>query len=334
MEKTLRSNVNKGQGWLLFFYSIPSKPVSSRMKIWRKLAGAGAVQLKGAVYILPLTEEHYEFFQWLVSEVESLSGEAAFTSVKKIDSMPNKDIIELFVVRKEEEYQEVIRTVEGLETRMNSLRKGSRSQNLKSLSEQIARVSRGFEEVRKTDFFLPGKGNALRTRINTLNAALQDFSGALLSKGIPAVAQKRLEDYQGRVWTSRKRPFVDRMASSWLIRRFIDRSASFYLVNEKDLVFVKKGHVTFDVSGGEFTHVGDLCTFEVLVKAFGIKDKTVRKVAEIVHELDVKDDKYNNAESRGIEEILSGLRKSVKDDTELLEKGMSVFEMLYRSKAG
>ncbi len=333
-KKTPQNDVDNRQGWLLFFYSIPSKPVSGRMKIWRKLARAGAVQLKGAVYILPLTDEHYEFFQWLVSEVESLGGEAAFTSVGKIDSMPDKDIIDFFATRRNEEYQAITRTVEDMETRINSLRKGSRSQNLKHLSEQITKVYRSFEEVQKTDFFLSSKGKALRARIDTLNAVIKGFSDTRSAKGIPSVVRKRLEDYQGKIWVSRKKPFVDRMSSAWLIRRFIDRSASFYLVDEKEVAPFKKDHVTFDVSGGVFTHMGDLCTFETLVRAFGIKDKAVRKIAEIVHELDIKDEKYRNPEAAGIKEMLSGLRKAVKDDIELLEKGMSVFEMVYRSKAG
>lgn len=304
------------------------------MKVWRKLSKAGAVQIKGAVYILPMNEEHYEFFQWLASEVTSMDGEAAFTRVEAIDSMKDYEIMDIFDGHKDEDYQAISRTIEDLETKMNSFRKGSGSQNLKSLSGQVIRVSRSFEEVRKTDFFSSKRGNALRLRIDALNAGLRGVSGVVHAKEILAVTQKRREDYQGRVWVSRKRPFVDRMSSSWLIRRFVDKSASFHLVAEKDLASIKTGQVTFDVRGGEFTHVGDLCTFEVLVKTFGIKDKAVRKIAEIVHELDIKDDKYQNADASGIGEILSGLRKAVKDDAELLEKGISVFEMLYRSKAG
>ena len=90
--------------------------------------------------------------------------------------------------------------------------------------------------------------------------------------------------------------------------------------------------VAFDVRGGEFTHVGDLCTFEVLVKSFRIKDKAVKKIAEIVHDLDVKDEKYGKPETAGVEDILSGIRKTAKNDADGLERGMAVFEMLYQSK--
>jgi hypothetical protein len=324
----------QNQGWLLFFYSVPSRPVSSRMKIWRKLSKAGAVQIKGAVYILPMNEEHYEFFQWLVAEVSSMGGEAAFTRVEAIDSMKDQEIIDVFIGHKEVEYRAIGKALEDLETKVNSIRKGSKSQNPKALLEQINKMSRSSDEVRKTDFFSSKAGAALRSRIDVLNAAIKGLSGATTETRHAGVPSGKLEDYQGKVWVSRKRPFVDRMASAWLIRRFIDKSATFKLVDEKDLTAAGKEHVTFDISGGVFTHVGDLCTFEVLVRSFGLKDKAVRKIAEVVHELDIKDDKYRNPGAAGLEEILSGLRKAVKDDTELLEKGMTVFEMLYQSKAG
>jgi hypothetical protein len=214
------------------------------------------------------------------------------------------------------------------------MRKGSKSQNLKALSEQISRLTKSFEEAFKTDFFPSGAGVALRSRIDALQAAIRGFSGTVPDTKPVVVLSRKPEDYHGRIWISRKRPFVDRMASAWLIRRFIDKNAAFKLLDEKDLAMAGKGHVTFDVSGGVFTHAGDLCTFEVLVKSFGLKDKAIRKIAEIVHELDIKDDKYRNPETRGIEEILSGIRKAAGSDLETLEKGMSVFEMLYRSKAG
>ena len=319
-------------GWLLFFYSVPSRPVSSRVKIWRRLAKAGAVQLKGAVYILPMNEEHYEFFQWLVSEVTSLGGESAFTRVASIDSMKDEEIMELFHKHAEAGYQIIDKALYDIETRVNSIRKGSKSQNLKALSEQMVRLTRNYGETLKTDFFASKTGDLLRSRINAMQVAIRGLSGTVSGAKPVVVSSRKPEDYKGKIWTTRKRPFVDRMASAWLIRRFIDRNAVFRLTEGKDLETAGKDHVTFDLSGGIFTHVGDLCTFETLVRSFGLKDKAVRKIAEIVHELDVKDDKYRNPEAAGLDQILSGIRKSTQDDMELLEKGMAIFEMLYISK--
>jgi hypothetical protein len=122
------------------------------------------------------------------------------------------------------------------------------------------------------------------------------------------------------------------MASAWLIQRFIDPNATFKFIEERELNTSGPDTTAFDLRNGEFTHLGDLCTFEVLVKAFGIRDKAVKQIAEIVHDLDVKDEKYNNAGTAGVEEILSGIRKACKDDGDALERGMAVFEMLYQSK--
>lgn len=332
MKQTDKKNIGRDEGWLLFFYSVPSRPVSNRMKIWRRLSKAGALQIKGAVYILPAKEDHYEFFQWLVSEVVSQGGEAAFTRVEGIDSMKDQEIVDLFNGHKDLEYQEITKVLEDLEAKVSSIRKGSRSQDVGALLEQLDKLLKSFDEARKTDFFSSRVGGSVLSRLNALSVAIKGLIGTVPDRKPVGVPPRKLEDYRKKVWVSRKRPFVDRMASAWLIRRFIDRSATFELLNEKDLAVGAKDQVTFDVSGGTFTHIGDLCTFEVLVKSFGIKDRAVRKIAELVHEIDVRDDKYAAPEARGIEGLLSGIRKSEKDDLECLERGMDVFEMLYVSK--
>jgi len=164
-----------------------------------------------------------------------------------------------------------------------------------------------------------------------LKSQIRALSGVEERKESP-ILTRDITKYQGKVWVTRKKPFVDRMASAWLIRKFIDSKAVFGFINEKEIDTLDKKSSAFDIRGGEFTHSGDRCTFEVLIKAFGLKDKILRKMAEVVHDLDMRDDKYKAAEARGLEDILSGIRKSAKDDAEALEKGMAVFEMLYTSK--
>lgn len=322
-----------GAKWILFFYSVPSRPVSNRMKVWRKLLKAGAVQLKGAVYILPFSDEHYEFLQWLVSEVFSMKGEGAIVSIEKVDTMQDAEIAALFDRQREDDYQAVAKAVDDLERKLQSIRKGASYPDMRVFRAAYGKAIKDFEEIQKTDFFTSAAGRSLRARLEKANNELVRLSGFDSRPERPAEVRSRsVESYLGKTWITRRRPFVDRMASAWLIRRFIDRNASFGFIDEKDFAAAPKGPVLFDIRGGEFTHTGDLCTFETLVKAFGIKDKAVRKIGEIVHELDVKDGKYSAAEASGLEEILSGLRKAVKEDAELLERGMSVFEMLYLSK--
>jgi len=321
------------RNWILFFYTVPSRPVSNRMKVWRKLIKAGAVQLKGAVYILPFHDEHYEFLQWLVSEIAGMKGEAAVVSIEKIDTMKDREIIALFNKQRANDYQTTEKVLDDLERRLGSIQKGATAQNIKGISEQFDKVLKTFEEVKRIDFFSSGEGQALSGRIRQIQDHLKTLSGAEATKERPAaIATRKSEDYQGRTWITRKRPFIDRMASAWLIRRFIDGSAVFDFVDEKNLDTIGRGSVAFDVRGGEFTHSGDMCTFEVIITSFGLKDRALKKMAEIVHDLDMKDEKYQATEAKGLEDILSGIRKTAKDDRDALEKGMAVFEMLYAAK--
>jgi hypothetical protein len=169
--------------------------------------------------------------------------------------------------------------------------------------------------------------------METLQSELNGIDRVYAGIHIPAIVPKRIKDYQGKIWVTRKRPFVDRMASAWLIRKFIDPAASFDFIDEKEVAHLGKDMVAFDVMDGEFTHIGDMCTFEVFIKSFNLVDRRIKKIAAIVHELDIKDDKYKTAEARGIEEILTGIRKTAKDDHDALQRGMAIFEMLYESKA-
>ena len=284
------------QEWLLVFYSVPSNPVSNRMKIWRKLAKVGAVQLKGSVYILPATEEHEEFCQWLIGEVKSMGGDGAFVRSAEIKTMTDTDIRRLFTTQADREYHRLEKVIDVFERKIQSIRKGSKSEAGKHLADQAAKLTKEFEELRKRDYFESSTGHILKKRIQALEAALQD-AGEKAPEGAASIVAKRTQDYRGKIWATRKNPFVDRMASAWLIKRFIDPKASFVFIDERVVASLDNTTVAFDMRGAAFTHVGDLCTFEVLVKSFGIKDKAVKKIAEIVHDLDVKDDKYGKPET-------------------------------------
>jgi type II secretory pathway component PulJ len=319
------------QEWLLIFYSVPAHPVSNRMKIWRKLAKSGAVQLKGAVYILPATDEHEELFQWLIGEVKSMGGDGAFVRSAEIQSMEATDIRDLFLSRAEEEYRGFERKLETLERKIQNIRKGARHHVNANLSDHAGKLVKELEDMHRRDFFSTAVGLEMSRRLQALKTTLRGFS-AHREESVATVTLKRPSDYVGRSWFTRKKPFIDRMASAWFIRRFIDANADFKFIDEGDLSSLGANAATFDMRGGDFTHVGDLCTFEVLLKSFSVRDKVVRKIAEIIHDLDVKDDKFGNPEAPGVEEILMGIRKTAKNDADALEQGMAVFEMLYQSK--
>ena len=258
--------------------------------------------------------------------------DAAFVRVENIETMKNSEIISLFNQQREKDYSVLMKNLEELERKVSSVRKGGGTQNNKKLMDQMTRIGKEFEGIQAVDFFSSKAGESLKKNIKALESGLKGISGTGAKEQKITLAQKRAQNYQNMTWATRKRPFVDRMASAWLIKKFIDKNAVFRFIDEKDIDSLGKGAIAFDIRGGEFTHIGEMCTFEVLVKSFNLKDKTLRKIAEIVHELDIKDGKYSNDEAKGIECLLSGIRKTAKTDAEALEKGMEVFEMLYASK--
>ncbi len=319
--------------WMLFFYSVPSSPVSNRMTVWRKLMKSGAIPLKGAVYILPFTAEHHEFLQWLVAGIKEMSGDAAVVSIEKVDTVRDSEIVDLFRQARKNDYLAIKNDLEEVVRKLNNIKKGGQARNQKGISGQLAKIVKAFTETEKIDFFSTAEGVSLRTKIDLLQIEVKALAGTDQKVQQKAVfTQKQVSDYQGRIWATRKRPFVDRMACAWLIKRFIDHDAVFAFIDEDKIDSLPPTTIVFDMYGGEFTHSGDLCTFEVLIKVFCLKDKALRRIAETVHDLDMKDAKYQTADAMGIENILAGIRKTAKDDDDALAQGMQVFEMLYVSK--
>lgn len=328
----------KGIRWILFFYSVPSRPVNARVKIWRRLAKEGAVQLKGAVYVLPYSEERYEFCQWIMSEVASMGGEGDFVVTDKFEMLGNSEIIRLFVNQREADYRRLEKGLSDVEVRINSFKKGGKVRSTHALSEELVRYLKDMDDIGKIDYFPSQLRKDIEKKVNVLRNDLKSITspGGNETRTVKSASIHRRfkKDFENRRWVTRKTPFVDRMASAWLIRKYIDGKAVFQFIDENVKEKAPDDAVTFDTRDGDFTHKGDLCTFEVLVKAFGIKDKAVKKIAELVHELDVKDEKYSTLKARGVEEILIGIRKSSESDIDALTKGMDMFEMLYISMAG
>ena len=295
---------------------------------------AGAVQLKGSVYVLPDNREHEEFFQWLSGEISGMGGEAAFIRADRVETMSEEEIVALFERRKAMDYRRLGEAIGVMEDKIAGALQGGRAVAAKALRSGIAKLERDFEETRRTDFFASAAGRDLGTRIERAQGALNELAAA--AQRAPRSAEIPLRDpdaYRARRWVTRRDPFIDRMASAWLIRKFIDPAAAFGFIDEEDVAAAAAVTVAFDVRGGEFTHVDDLCTFEVLVRSFALKDPALAKVVEIVHDLDVKDDRYRRAEAAGVQEILEGVRRTAVDDDDSLERGMAVFEMLYSAKS-
>jgi hypothetical protein len=322
--------------WLLFFYSIPATPVKNRVKMWRKLLKSGAVQLKGGVYILPYAEEHHEALQWMLAELPGLKGEGLLLRTDSIEPLQQDDIVALFNEQRQPQYQEIVKKIDEFSGRLRNLRKGGKDKKDTSLFRQFEKIQAEFQAVEHRDFFQSEMGKDVATQLGILRKQLEDFSvvdkGRKGSIATPLPNGRNITNFSGLTWLTRKRPFVDRMASAWLIRRFIDSRATFLFKDESELKQLTSTlEVSYDVRNGDFTHVDDLCTFEVLTKSFGLADEGLNTLSRIVHDIDIKDGKFSAPEAYVIEMIIKGIRNRDLPDSETLEQGMAVFEALYLS---
>ena len=300
--------------WLLLLYGLPAKGNTARVSLWRKLKRYGAVQLKTSAYVLPDEPAHYERFQWLATEIKESGGEATLIRVAQIEGVTDGQIIQMFNAARAAEYKE-------LSEAWQALRAGRKQGKAAELAVEFGRQQRRFREIKEVDYFRSPAADD--TQMN-----LQRLEKLLTAKG-PAASQPRLaaRDFQGKSWLTRPRPGIDRAGSAWLILKFIDPKARFIFGAEP---WRHPRALPFDMADVEFSHHGDDCTFETLVKRFGIADKAVLKIAEMVHDADLEDEKFQRSECIGINSVLSGWAKTRISDAELLAKGIECFEGLYR----
>ncbi|MEO5356151.1 MAG: chromate resistance protein [Nitrospirae bacterium YQR-1] len=320
----------------MFFYTVPASPVNNRVKIWRRLAKAGAIQFKNSVYVLPYSEAHYELFQWLLNDVCSTGGDGGFVAVDKFESIKDDDIIAMFNAVRDSDYERVEKHLDETDRSFVNAKMSSSTAGVNSFRKILERLNKlinDYEEIKKIDFFFHSGKKAIKNRLSELKDAVIFHLNPLSTEKEKKIVLRSMERYSGKCWVTRKKPYVDRLSSIWLIKRFIDDNAVIAFQSEGEMEFpAPVDTVYFDVVGGEFTHIGDDCTFEVLIKSFGIKDSALKHIAEAVHEIDMKDGKYRSAGSAGVEQILSGMLRRVKSDMEAVNKAIEIFDFLYESK--
>jgi hypothetical protein len=312
--------------WLLFIHQLPSHASNLRVATWRRLQQIGAIPLKQAVYLLPDTPDAREDFEWLKTEVKAAGGDASVFAADNVDAWSDDALVEEFRRARQDLYEELGRDVEQALKRAASARrpKGTRAPALRRLVDIFRERLVAAEKI---DFF----GSAGRDRILTLLRQLEDQIGGTGRQPAPSGVgdHSGQASFQGRLWITRPRPGVDRMASAWLIRLFIDRQARFGFAADRESV--PDHGVPFDMFGVEFSHQGDGCTFETLCSVFGIAGPALSRIAAIVHDLDLKDGRFGAPECSTVGAMIEGLQLAYQNDEALLEQGMTVFDSLYRS---
>ena len=305
--------------WLLLIISLPTGSATARMRIWRALKSLGCGSLRDGAYLLPNTPLGQEALRELSDDTVREGGNAWLLTVQAQSEKENEIYRTLF--ERSGDYEELLRT-------FAEARKALPKLTPQKIAKSLRGLRRAYEAVRTIDYF----PNEASTQAQVLWMDFVNEADSILSPDEPHAASERaiarldLTQYQGRTWATRHHLWVDRVASAWLIRRFIDQKARFLWLDSP--AHCPAHALGFDFDGATFTHVGDRVSFEVLLASFGLdQDRGLLRIAAIVHALDVGEGFV--AESSGFEAVLAGAREGAKDDDQLLDKISLVLDSLY-----
>lgn len=309
-----------GERWLLLIHQLPAKPAYQRVKVWRRLQSLGAVAVKNAVHALPLSAEAVEDFGWLMREITAGGGEAVICEARLVDGLTDSEMRALFNRARDADYAELAAEVRALAATLDSEDADMAALDVRA---QLPRLKSRLAQIEAIDHFGAEERQTVLGMLGALEARLDTNP----SQSHPAQACD-LGALGNRTWVTRAGVFVDRIASAWLIRRFIDPGARFRFVNADDPRHTP-GELRFDMAVGEFTHEGDRCTFEVLLERTGLDEPALRTLAEIVHDIDLKDGKFGRPEAAGIRTMIAAICTATPDDTERLARGATLLDDLY-----
>jgi hypothetical protein len=310
--------------WLLLIHQIPPKPDYFRVKIWRRLQRLGAAAIKNSVYVLPKNEQTQEDFQWVLREIVEGGGEATLCEARFVDGLLDSEVEGLFQTARSADYDEIAveaRRLAAIPVSKNKI-KDDRSAQMET---DLAKLKRRLAEVVAIDFF----GARGREVVDGLISGIEEDMYGNRSGTRPMKSKtSALSELKNKTWVTRKGIYVDRIASAWFVRRFVDPDARFKFVPAKGYKPLP-GEIRFDMFEAEFTHEGDRCTLEILIEGTGINDPALPRIAEIVHDIDLKDSKFGRPETPGIEQVIAGIAMAHKDDEIRLNRGSAVFDDLY-----
>lgn len=307
--------------WLLLIHQIPPKPNALRVKIWRRLQQVGAVAVKPSVYVMPLSEPSREDLSWTLKEIVAGGGDGSISEARFVEGITDAQIVALFHQARKADYEKLIQEANALLAEWTAGGLDPRDPAARGAA-QLARLQRRLADIGGIDFFHTPERNTAELLIEELASRLSGPPAA----GNPAAAG--IGNLAGKTWVTRRNLFVDRIACGWLIRRFIDQAAAFKFVpgTQYDPA---PGEIRFDMFAGEYTHEGDLCSFEVMIRRLQIQAQALGPVAEIVHDIDLKDEKYGRGETAGFNALLTGLVAAEPDDDRRMAEGLKLFDNLY-----
>lgn len=313
-----------GARWLLLIHQLPPSPAYLRVKTGRQLQKVGAVAVKNSVYVLPNTDSAAESFAWLSKEIASGGGEATVCESSFVSGMSDEALQALFHDARGKDYRELADEIRAAHKALGKARHVDDARRATGTAA-LARFRRRLTEIAELDFFgAPGR----ETPASLLAAFEARLHEPEADEGSPAEASPR--KIKGGVWVTRKGVHIDRIASAWLIKRFIDAEAKLKFVPPKGYA-PADGELRFDMFEAEYTHEGDRCTFEVLARRFEVADPAVAAIGEVVHDIDVRDDKFGRPETAGVERLVNGIALTQPDDHARITLGGQLFDALYEA---
>ena len=296
---------------MLLVFSLPARSATQRVEVWRKLQRYGMLALRSSGHVLPNRSANQERMEWLATAIRAYKGQASVVQVHSFDDLPEARLKELFLEARTRDYQKLLQEAKKFLALSAARRPGGR----------LKRIRRRFLELQDIDFF----GNPLRPKLEILLAQADESEAAKSGRK----TKRKGDECTNRIWVTRPRPGIDRVSSAWLIRRFIDAKARFVFETEPS---AHPDAIPFDMFGPEgFGHRGEDCTFETLCKQFAIRERGVRRMAQIIHDADLGDEKFGRTEGHGLDKVLNGWAKQGLSDDQLMQRGMDLIEGLYES---
>ena|SRR5690242_5692503 len=309
------------RSWLLLIHQLPPEPAYLRVKVWRQLQSLGAVSLKNSVYVLPSRDDTREDFQWLLRTIVSEGGEATLVEARIVDGFTDQELEAMFQAARDADYQAIAEEARALAASLNKPKRGK--EPMPDAQNTVRRLRKRLAATFALDFFSASGRETADGLVSAIEARLT------ATLPVPeSLAPAATEAFTGRTWVTRQGVHVDRIACAWLIRRFIDTDATFKFVPGKNYKPVP-GELRFDMFEAEFTHEGDRCSFEVMLERFGLRDPALAAIGELVHDIDLKDSKYERDEATGLAHMIIGLCASEREDETRILRGGQLFDYFY-----
>jgi hypothetical protein len=296
----------KPSSWLLLLFSLPTHRNTERVAVWRRLKKIGAIQITTSTYLLPDEPAQYEQFQWLAQQIRDYGGDSTLVRAQEIEGLTREKVVSLFNAAHDKEYVDLKKQLQHFISRRGKL----------DPAGELERFTKQFRELREIDFFDSARGHEV--------AMLLRRAGG--PKRLRKLQTLDTKQYRGKTWLTRPRPEIDRVGSAWLIAKFIDPKAKFVFAPAAQAV---PGAIPFDMLDAEFSHHGNCCTFETLIRRFAVSDKSVAKIGEMIHDADLDDARFQRHECIGIDRVLKGWAKEGVPDKEILRRGFECFDALY-----